>query len=256
MIHYRKGEFTHQGVPMDPAAPAFRYGAGFYETILYNGRKPCHLDLHLDRLLHSLRAYGAQYAAIDFEAVILEVVNRNGLEGSPARVNIFYPMESPAHPVVMAAPYEPKPYKAYRLCLCEDRHVSSLNTYKTTNAMFFHLARNKALQRGFDDAVLLDFEDRLLETATGALLFRRGDEFFETESPYRLASTSLWLARTTIQVAPRPIALDALPEFEHAYILNALIGMRPVVTIGEVAFVPDEDTCREVSELILEDPAR
>jgi 4-amino-4-deoxychorismate lyase len=256
MIHYRKGEYTHLGVPMDPAAPAFRYGAGFYETIYHNGRKPCHLDLHLDRLLHSLRAYGARYEAVDFEAVIGQVINRNGLAGKPARVNIFYPMETPAaHPVIMAAPYEPRPYKAYRLCLCEDRHVSSLGAHKTTNAMFYHLARAKAVQRGFDDAVLLDFDDRLLETAAGALLLRRGDEFFETESPYRLASTSLWLARTTVQVAPRPIPLHALPEFEHAYILNALIGMRPVVTIGEVAFVPDEDTCRDVSELILEDPA-
>jgi 4-amino-4-deoxychorismate lyase len=254
MIHYRKGEFTHLGVTLDPTAPAFRYGAGFFETIYYNGRKPCHLELHLDRLLHSLRAYQAEYDSVDFEAVIRQVLNRNGLEGSPARINIFYPMETPAaHPVIMAAPYEPKPYKAYRVCLCEDRHVSTLNAQKTTSYMFFHLALIRARARGFDDAALLDFGGNLLETTTGALLFRRNGKFYETDSPYRLASTSLKLAGTVVEIMPEVVPLASLDDFEHAYILNSLIGMRPVATLGETGFVPDEDACREVTELILED---
>jgi 4-amino-4-deoxychorismate lyase len=254
MIHYCNGEYTHRGVTLDPREPAFRYGAGFFETIYFNGRKPCHLTRHLDRLLHALRAYEIEYETVDFPEVIAQVVNRNGLDHTPARINIFYPMEAPAaHPVVMAAPFEPKPYKAYRVCLCEDRHISTLNAHKTTSYMFFHLALTRARQRGFDDAALMDLDDHLLETATGAVVLRRGDQFYMTDSPYRLASTSLTLAAQVLDIAPATIPMAHLPQYDHAYILNSLIGMRPMVTIGETAFTPDEDTCRDVTDLILED---
>lgn len=254
MIHYSKGKYRLEGVLMDPGQPGFRYGAGFFETVFYNGRKICHLDIHLDRLFHSMRDFGIDHEHVDFDTVITQVLNRNSLLGRPARVNIFYPMEAPqAHPVILAAPYEPKPYKAFRLCLCTDRHVSTLNAHKTTSYMFFHLALKKAKEKGFDDAALLDLDNHVLEATTGALLLKREQNFYELESPYRLDSTTIRLAKQVIDVVSAPVSLADLPKFRHAYMLNSLIGMRPVVAIGETAFVPDEDSCRPVTELVLEE---
>jgi len=252
MIHYCKGEYGRDGICLDPTAPAFRYGTGFFETICHNGRSLCHLDRHLDRLLHALRAFGIEYETIDFPEVIDQVINRNGLQGKPARVNIFYPVEADmAHPVVLAAPHVPKPYKAYRLCICNDRHVSTLNAHKTTNYMFFNLAMRQAAARGFDDAALIDFEGNLLESTIGALVFEKGGEYFCTDSAYRLASTTLDIAREVLDITPRVIRGDDLEKYRHAYILNSLIGMRPVVTIGEMAFVPDAEVCERVSGVVL-----
>ena len=253
MIHFSKGRFHQGGVELDPTQPAFRFGAGFFETILWNGRKPCHLDLHLDRIFHSLRAHGFSYETVDFLPIIQKLVEANRLADEFARINIFYPAEEPeAHPVVLAAPYEAKPYKAYRLCMCADRHISPLNAHKTTSYMFFNLALKLARSRGFDDAALTDFDDALLESTTGALLLERGGELAEMDSPYRLESTTLKLARTVHDIAPKKVALDDLPSYRHAYLLNSLIGMRPVVAIGEIAFVPNEDRCAPVTELALE----
>jgi len=254
MIHFYKGQYSREGVMLDPSAPAFRYGAGFFETLYYNGRKLCHLDNHLDRLLHSLRAYNISYETIDFEPIIHQVINRNGLEGQTARINIFYPIEEPeAHPVILAVPHEPKPYKAYRLCICNDHHVSTLNAQKTTSYMFFHLALKQAHARGFDDAALFDFNKNLLEATTGAIVLEKAGEFFEMDTPYRLPSTALNLASTVLDILPETVSLNDLPSYRHAYILNSVIGMRPVVAIGETAFVPDEEACRKVSELVLEE---
>jgi len=254
MIHYHNGTYSREPVPLDPAAPAFRYGAGFFETICYNGKKICHLHTHLDRLLHSLRAYRITHETIDFEPVIQQVLNRNGLEGAPARINIFYPIENPeAHPIVMAVPYEPKPYKAFRVCLCKDRHVSTLNSVKTTSYMFFYLALKQARARGFDDAALTDFDNSLLETTTGAILLEKDGDFVEMDTRFKLPSTSLSLARRVLDIIPRTVTIDDLPQYRHAYLLNSMIGMRPIVAIGETAFVPDEEACRKVSELVLEE---
>lgn len=183
MIHYSHGRYTHEGVPLDPSAPAFRYGAGFFETVCYNGTQICHLNRHLDRLLYSMRLYNVAYETVDFIDVIHELLNRNGMSDQFARINIFYPIEeSNAHPVVMAVPHEHSPYKSYRLCVCNDRHVSVLNAQKTTSYMFFYLAYQKALSQGFSDAALLDFDNNLLECTTGAILLERDGEYVEMDS--------------------------------------------------------------------------
>lgn len=252
MIHYHNGKYTLKGVRLDPSAPAFRYGAGFFETIYYNGSDICHLDMHLDRILYSLRAYDVPYETVDFEEVIRQVINRNGLEGQAARVNIFYPIEADrATPVITAVQHEPKPYKAYRLCVCKDHHVSTLNGQKTTNYMFFHLAMRQARSRGFDDAALFDLQDNLLEATTGAIVLKKEGQFVSVDSPYRLPSTALAMARSVLDIVDVRIPLDDLPSFRHAYILNSIIGMRPVVAIGETAFVPDEDACQKVMKIVL-----
>jgi len=252
MIHYHDNGYTLEDVRLDPAAPAFRYGAGFFETIYYNGRDICHLDLHLDRLFASLRCCGVTYATVDFEEVIGQILNRNGLEGQTARINIFYPIEvDTATPVVTAMGHDPKPYKAYRLCVCDDRHVSALNSQKTTNYMFFHLAMRRARERGFDDAALFDFEDNLLESTTGALVLMKEGTFVCVDSPYRLPSIALSLAHKELDIMPVRLPLEELASFRHAYVLNSIIGMRPVVSIGETAFIPDDDTCQMVMKLVL-----
>lgn len=253
MIHYYNNAYTLEPVALDPASPSFRYGVGFFETIYYNGMNVCHLELHLDRILHSLRYYGIQYESVDFEKVIDQVLNRNGLIGQTARINIVYSVVGEtATPVITAIPHEPKPYKAYRLCICEDKHVSTLNGHKTTNYMFFHLAMKKARSRGFDDTALFDFEDNLLEATTGALVLQKESTFVTVDSPYRLPSTALSIASKQLDIMPVRLPLDELASFRHAYILNSVVGMRPVVAIGETAFIPDEDTCQDVMRVVLE----
>jgi 4-amino-4-deoxychorismate lyase len=254
MIHYFKDQYSREGVQLDPRAAAFRYGVGFFETLFYNGQKICHLDLHLDRLLHSLRVFDIEYETVDFEEIINQVIHRNGLVGETSRINIFYPIEEEkAYPMILATRHESKPYKAYRLCVCSDRHVSTLNGQKTTSYMFFHLAMKQAQARGFDDAALVDFRNNLLESTTGALVLEKNGDFFQMDSPYRLPSTALAVAESVIEILPKTISIDDLPSYNNAYILNSIIGMRPVVAIGETAFVPNEDVCRKVTEAVIED---
>lgn len=252
MIHFANNTLSDNAVALDPASPGFRYGAGFFETIYFNGRSLCHLDLHLDRLLGSLRVHDIPYQAVDFEEVIHSVLAANGLDAAPARVNIVYPAGTDtAQPVILAAPYEPKPYKAYRLCVCEEHHVSSLNAHKTTSYMFFHLAFRQARARGFDDAALFDFDNHLLEATTGALLLRKNGAYYQTHTPYKLPSTALALAGSVLDIVSKPVSLNDLEQYRNAYILNSLVGMRPVVAIGETAFVPDEAGCEAASRVIL-----
>lgn len=252
MIYFAHGKFAHGPMAVDPASPGFRYGVGFFETLYYNGSQLCHLGLHLDRLIDSLRAHNIPYQAADFEQIITDVLARNSLEASPARVNIVYSAErNEAHPIVMAAPYDPQPQKTYRLSICEEHHVSSLNAHKSNSYLFFHLARQRALSRGFDDAALFDLGDNLLESTCGAILLKKDGAFFQTRTPYKLPSTALALAETILDIDSKAISLNELGSYDHAYLLNSLIGMRPIIALGETAFAEDWRPCEAVSKVVL-----
>lgn len=251
MIHYYRNRYRHGDVFLSPASPAFRFGTGFFETMLYNGKLVCHSDRHCARIHASLDHFCIPYEPAPFDEIFPLLLEKNGLTGQPARVNIFYPVAgSTTSPVVAAVPYERKPNRVYRLTYCPDHHVSSLNAHKTMAYMFFNLAHARAIAEGYDDALLTDLEGRVLETTTASLLFRKDGKFIEPSTPHKLPSISLDIARETLEVETMPVSFEKLGSMDHAYALNSLSGMRPVVGIGEVEFEPDEKTCRDVSEII------
>ena len=252
MIHYAHGRFTEGNIGLSPELPAFRYGAGFFETVYYNGSTLCHLTAHLDRVHASLAHFGFVREEADLPRIMAEALERNGLTGRPARVNIFYPVESgPCSPVVLAAPHEPQPDRVLALHSCPDHHVSSLCAHKSMNHFFYYLARTRALAAGFDDAVLTDQQGLLLETSLAALLLAKAGKFVEPATPFKLPSTALDAARPLLPIETRPVHMNELESFDHVFALNSVMGMRPVVRVDGSLFDPDEATCARVSRIVL-----
>jgi len=252
MIHYSNRAYTLEGASFDPLDPAFGTGTGFSESIFYNGRQICHLERHLDRLLQSLRDYDIPYTAVNFDEVINQLLKRNGLVATTALIKIHYLLtKGAASPVITTEPMEYRPYKAYRLCVCDDRHISGLGSLRTSSTMFSHLALRRARSHGFDDVALFDLNNFLLESATGSLVLRKQGQFVCVNSPYRLNSVALNLAKNILDIVPVKISCQELESYHNAYICNSLIGMRPVVSIGEIAFIPDDESCSKVMSRIL-----
>lgn len=251
MIYYHQNRYREGVVPLNPTSPAFRFGTGFFETMLYNGRQVCHFDRHSARIHSSLDHFCIPYEPAPFEEIIPLLLEKNGFTGQTARVNIYYPVAgSLTTPVVTVAAYERREDRVYRLTYCPDHHISSLNAHKTMAYMFFNLAHARAIAEGYDDALLTDLDGRILETTTAALLFQKDGRFIEPATPHKLPSIALDLARETLDVETRPVSFEKLGTMDHAYALNSLVGMRPVISIGEVGFKTDEASCVEATELI------
>ncbi len=251
MTHFYNNRYDKGGVPLETGSPAFRFGTGFFETMLYNGKRLMHCERHVKRIHASLDHFCIPYQSVYFEEVIYLLLEKNKLTGEPARINIFYPVAGEmTQPVVTAAPYSPNPKRTYRLSICPDHHVSSLNQHKTMAYMFFNHAHAQAIAQGYDDSLLLDFSDNVLETTTASLLFSKDCEFYEPDTAYKLPSLTLAMARELLDIKPRPIALAELSFMDHAYVLNSLVGMRPVKRIGHVEFAMDEASCSGVTETV------
>jgi len=253
MIYYRQGELHDGGVRQDISSPAFRFGVGFFETLLYNGTAVCHLQAHLARARHSLEYFGFDAEELDYDGAIDAVLAANDLTGTPARVNIFYPVDDehgPVVPVVTAASYTPQADKNYRLSISVSPVQNPYFIHKTMNYMLHWMERRNASMMGYDDAILVQPGGIVLETTTAALVFSDGANFCAPNSFDRLESTALAATKELLAVHGCTIRTHMTGSFRHAYVLNSLIGMRPVISINGTKYEPDEDTCRRMTAVI------
>lgn len=253
MIYYRKGKLCREEVGLDLSQPAFRTGYGFFETLCWNGRIVCHLDLHLKRARKSLDEFGIIEEAVDYHEAISEVITANKLSDRFGRVNIFFPVEQGrTFPVICAVPFDYITMREWRLYQSKDVFLTSLMQHKSMNRMAYLNAWREATDKGFDDALLTDFDGNVLESSFASLLFRKGSAFFEPQTDYKLPGTAQEIASNHISIEPAVINIADVGEFEHVYALNSLGGMIPVTAIGNVEFEADHELSVDMSEKILE----
>ncbi|MFV0421992.1 aminotransferase class IV [Oleidesulfovibrio sp.] len=246
--------------------PAFRFGVGFYETLLYNGRHLVNAAAHLSRISASMQTFTLPFEPVDLYAATEMLLDHLSLRNQMARINVFYTLEQPPRqkaqtkssatdllmvPTVTAAPYTPPPAdKTFSLTYARAVISSALHAHKTTNHMLHYIERQHAQQQSFDDAILVAHDGTILETTTAALLFFDGLRFTNSHTTYRLASTAEALAANLLDITSAPSTPEYLSKKKHAYVLNSLMGMRPVGRIGDHTFTPDFDTCNEVTRHI------
>ena len=258
MIAWHQDRFIEDRVGLHLAGGAFRCGLGVFETLLAKGGAPLRLECHLARMAASLDALGIASAPLDAGAVhahVVAVLRRNALE--TARVNIFRFQDvagAAAETLITAAPYVAVAQATRRLTVYPHAQASYLCAHKTMANLHPRLAWEYAQRAGFDDAVLLGDSGcsgqsrRVLEAATAALLFFDGHRFVTPATPYKLPSLALEAAAAVLPVEEREVCLVDLRSFRHAYALNSLIGIQPVVQIDDISFAADCTACAAVLE--------
>lgn len=261
-LHWHNGAL-HQGSPnRNPASLALRYGAGFFETVLWNGQTPWLLDAHVARLHTSLAAFGFSVSACDYSAAIHTLVSALHMQGTPARINIYAHIEdenAPVSPCITAAPWQlPAPDRTWRLsteAFAEPahpaHHFTPLAAHKTTNYMYHWLLRRQSMAHGYDDALLLHPHGYVLESTAAAIVCSDGTRFCTPKSRPRLPSVTLAAARKVLTIHDEHIPLPELARFRHVYVLNALNGMLPVTAIDDSPITADYETCHGLRHVLI-----
>lgn len=248
MIIYRNGRFTEES-----AAPTLtsKYGLGFFETVLYNGADICHLNRHLSRLKSSLNEYGYAYPETDCEAVISEFLRLNKLGGKEARVNISAEITADGKTAlsITAQPYGGMK-DAYKLNIYDRHQESHLNRHKSMNWAHFYLALDRALKGGYDNALLVNEKNEIFEAATANILLKRGDKFVTTPRTGRLQGIALDIASEIIDIEEKRLFISDLDDFESCFVLNSLIGAKPVSQVSVFTFEIDGKTAEAISKVV------
>jgi para-aminobenzoate synthetase component I len=232
----------------------FLYGYGIFETIRVQNGTPCRLPEHCDRFNRSWRTcFGTEPPDITWNAVIAQVIDRCGFSNDIAAVKLLAAAGTPGKPETMTMLVTARRYVHRLKTLGRDgvhcavyphRRHSHLSSHKTMNYMFCKMANDWARQRGADEAIIVNIDGSVCETATANILCIIDGKWFWPASEHVLpgimekAVGDLLMHRGT-PVETRAISVDELKKADRVFMTNALMGIVPVLRIDETPLCGD-----------------
>jgi para-aminobenzoate synthetase component 1 len=261
------GKFRPQSeLSVSVDSEGFLYGYGIFETIRVQNGKPCRLQQHLDRFKKAWNyCFTAHFPDITWKPVIEQLIERNGLSHDSAAVKLLAAAGIPGKPetqilLVTARKYVHRLKATGRdglyLATYPHKRNSSLASYKTMNYMFCKMANDWAKHQKCDEAMIVNTDGTVSETATANILFIIDGTWYRPKSDHALAGTmeaaiGELLANRGINVHTRALSVDELKKADQVFLTNALMGIVPVLQIdGSAISSAGIELCKELNALL------
>jgi branched-chain amino acid aminotransferase/para-aminobenzoate synthetase component 1 len=251
-VIWLNGHFVplHEAV-ISPFDRGLLYGDGLFETMRAEKGRVLYLEKHLERLKRSLAAMRiAVDLSLDWPGILGELLRHNHFLEEPASIKVMVTrgvcqglgLPTPDAPTVCltAKGYNPPdPYlyeTGWIMHIHREGFSPPLAGHKTLNYLYFTAARQAALDTGAHEAVVLDPQGRITETAAGSILARTGSSWWTPASPYQLPGITLGviselLAEAGAEVESRTATPDDLLSCRTIWVLNSLMVIMPVARV-------------------------
>lgn len=243
---------------------SLHYGSGVFEGDRAYDGEIFALNDHSNRLIQSakLMGYDIPYSAQQINTACEETLAKSGLGSAYVRPIAWRGSEqmgvaaqdNKIHLAVAVwawGDYFDDKMKGIRLCMAEwKRPAPDTIPCKAKGAglyMICTLSKDAATDKGYDDALMLDYKGRVAE-CTGAHIFLiRDGELYTPTNDILLdgitRKTVLALAKHRgINVIARDIWPDELPDFTECFIVGTAAEITPVREIQGLKFVPGQIT--------------
>lgn len=230
---------------IDPRDRGLTLGDGLYETIAVRGGRPARVSAHLARLRRGAAVVGIDLAKDDqaLVAALAEVARANDIDEGALRLTLTRgPAPHGLAPPAKATPtllivgrsekLAPAPLATAIVATVTRRNERSpISRIKTTNCLDAVLALREALERGADDALLLNGAGNVAE-ATTANLFAVIDGRLVTPPVADGALAGVMRADVIegLDAEERSIAPKDLGRASEAFLTSSL-RVRPLVAV-------------------------
>jgi branched-chain amino acid aminotransferase len=272
---FLNGELLDQQQARVPISDrGFLYGDGLFETLRVLDCRAAFLHPHLDRLELGMQLLGFEAPPLrdTIESACAQVLSVNDIGAGVLRIAVTRGSGSrganpygcgPATLLVTLAPLPAdlaeRMQRGYRLVIsdCHKPGPRALpNQAKLANYLNSILAMRQAVQRGADEAILLDDAGYLVECSQSNLFFVRQGMLLTAD----LGSGALHgITRATILELARQLGVpcheQALPraliaQAQEAFITNSVIGVVPVAAIEAQHYGHDAQVTGEITALL------
>lgn len=241
-IIFLDGEFLEEDQARVPATdPALAWGVGVFEVARAYNYQAFELPAHLDRLRRSAEYFGLPADLPELDPVVEELLRRNRLRGGYTRITLT----GGGHLIVVAQAWTPPPAELYAegaaLSLAPFRRDSSapLSGHKTLNYLENMRTRWEAEKHGVLDALVLDFDDFVLEGTRCNLFAVEGSRLITPPLsqgilPGVTRGVVIELARRRgVDVEESSVGLGRLVDADEAFVTSTMMEVVPVVRIDD-----------------------
>ena len=249
MLVFLNGHFLPEAQAVVPVNDrGFLLGDGFFETMRVVNGRPFRIAQHLERMTR-----GADFLKIkppfipnELEKFAAQLIEQNNMPDAILRVMLtrgpgergYSPKNAGTPTLVMtlhAAPPLENPVE-WNL-VTSSFHIPStdpLSSFKTTSKILHVMARAEAAEKGADEALLINTNGEVAETAGGNLFWVYQDEICTAPSgrgvlPGITRAVVLEICRTLgLEVNKRVIKPEALRNSAGIFVTQSALGIIPV----------------------------
>ena len=249
-----------------PGLRALFYGEGVFESFGWKGAPPVFLSMHLERMRR-----GAEFLGIPFpgeDRARLRIEDAAGkAAGEDLHVKVclfgegdvvFHSRPREASLLVSVKPRAESP-EAVSLWVCGERRSrgNRLFSHKTLNYLGNILAKREALEKGFDEALFLDTDNRVAETSCHNVFWIKGEKLFtpSSECPVLPGVTREIVLRSAESLGYEAVcgsfSLEDILSSDYAFLTNAVAGIVYVSGVDGEAMPPVPQSYRIMRESLL-----
>ncbi len=237
---------------LSPLDRGFLYGDGLFETLKVDGEKVFFLERHIARMREAARFMKIPFPAdLDFLGIIRDLMEKNQIPGeasakiclSRGRHEGSLSLYTPSSPTVLilttrrASPGPTAWEEGLSVTIereLRQNETSSLCRLKTLNYLPYLLARTRAEEKGFEDAILTNTASEICECTTSNLFFFREDRL---ETPALACGLLPGVLRESLmdcmEEAGEPVgevkmAVSDLPTCDEIFVTNSVVEVFPV----------------------------
>lgn len=211
----------------------FSFGRGAFETIKVVDKKPLFLKEHLKRLKNSLKFFEITQT-ID-EEKIFDYIKDSADSDFALKIIV-----SDKNFVLTSREDNYKNNdKSFRLTISDVRRNSTSKMVYHKSLCYYEniLVHRSAVSNGFDTALFLNERGEIAETAFANVFFvREGKIFTPPISSGILKGTMRDYLLEKYDVTEKAILFDDIKNYDEAFISNALMGVKNVLSIDDVKF--------------------
>ncbi|WP_022667974.1 aminodeoxychorismate synthase component I [Desulfospira joergensenii] len=262
------GKLVDQDRAMIPAQdPGFQYGAGLFETVRVEKGDPLFLEEHIKRMEQSWRfLFHSSPPDITWPRVVDLLIRENCLETSTAAVKLMISLadggrtgENQAVPAAFARPYAPRPVllekQGLDLVTFPHPRQTPLAGHKTLNYLFYEQARIHALEKGGDEALILNPDLTVSETNTCNILIRDGRTLILPLSVHVLPGITQKvvadrLETLGVELVSRPVPAKDFSSYSDILLTNSLVGAVRVLHVDGREIRHDPDFCEQINGIL------
>jgi len=234
--------------PVNPLSEAFLYGFGLFETVKVLDGKMIFLKEHLERLKKGSSVLKLEfiYKEDDIEEYCYDIINRDSLINGAIRIsyskniNDYYLLISTRENNYKKETYK----KGFKLCFSTIKRnpYSPLVYVKSNNYLENILARRKAVEHGFDEAVFVNIFNKVCEGSISNIFFIKDKIIYTPDTNCGILSGILrkqvinLIDNLNIKICTGEYESNDLYKADEIFITNSLMDIMPVCQLEDKKF--------------------
>ena len=230
----------------------FLYGDGFFESIKIFNQSPFNFNNHYNRIELSAVFLGLEFSLSKQELLIklTELIHSNNLENGSIRITIFrdsdgkyYPNSNESSYIITSLDDKNSSFhknNSLSLGVFNDnlKSKSKLSNIKSLNSLLYVLASKYAKINGFDDVLLLNSNNNIIESTNSNLFLKEHDVVYTPPLSDGCVDGSMRkllipIIEKEYKLTYKSLQIDDLFKSDEVVLSNAISGVKRVTLFKE-----------------------